>query len=156
MMTYDGLTISTVDGWILIDGQLVMADARVAKIIEAMQSEVEKLKQQANIPGELKCAKCDFVLIKTSLNVSLGSMTADNSPDNCLNCDVPMWRVSWKGRAEESMNLVEEQSLKMQTLQAEIEKLKAELKTANQTALDRKTYIDGVWAKISGAKMSDW
>ena len=33
----------------------------------------------------------------------------------------------------------------------EVGKLKTELKTANQTALDRKTYIDGVFSR-----MQDW
>jgi hypothetical protein len=39
------------------------------------------------------CAKCGFRLNKVTLNASDGNAYANNEPDTCPNCNVPMARV---------------------------------------------------------------
>lgn len=54
------------------------------------------------VPGALRCAKCDFRLTKTTLCLSDGNAYANNDPDTCPNCNVPMWRISWKEEAHDA------------------------------------------------------
>lgn len=44
------------------------------------------------VPGTLRCAKCDFPLIKTLLTPQ--GAFADPAPDECPNCHVPIWLVA--------------------------------------------------------------
>ena len=41
---------------------------------------VERLKSMAYVSGVARCAKCGFQLIKSNLNVSAGTVTADEDP----------------------------------------------------------------------------
>jgi hypothetical protein len=61
------------------------------------------------VPGLLHCAKCGFRLNKVVLNVSDGNAYADTDPDTCPNCNVPMWRVSWKDEAQHAYKVCESQ-----------------------------------------------
>lgn len=88
------------------------------RIIEAHEQEVSLVRlahSQAGevgkvyCPGVLRCAKCDFRLIKTTLNLADGEAYANNEPDRCPNCDVPMWRVTWKDEAKEAYAVAESQ-----------------------------------------------
>lgn len=55
------------------------------------------------VPGFWQCAKCEFSLVQSSLNANTGNVSAaDNTGENCPNCDVPLWRVSWKDHAKEA------------------------------------------------------
>lgn len=58
-------------------------------------------------PGVLRCAKCDFRLIKTTLTPA--GAFANNTPDTCPNCNVPMWRISWEDEAKEAFRVAESQ-----------------------------------------------
>lgn len=61
------------------------------------------------VPGALRCPKCDFRLQKITLHLLDGSATANNEPDRCPNCNVPMWRVSWKDEAQDAYRTAESQ-----------------------------------------------
>jgi hypothetical protein len=84
----------------------VVMDADTA---EALAREFKRLRGLVYCPGTLRCAKCDFRLVKTTLNVSDGNAYANNEPDQCPNCDVPMWRVTWEGEARDAYKVAESQ-----------------------------------------------
>lgn len=55
------------------------------------------------VPGSFRCAKCGFVLIQANLNAQDGTVIARDAPgDRCPNDGAPMWRVTWRERAEEA------------------------------------------------------
>lgn len=73
-----------------------------------LRAEVERLGRLVYAPGLWRCAKCDFQLVQSNLNANTGTVTArDNPGDKCPNCDVPMWRVTWKDNALESQREAE-------------------------------------------------
>lgn len=52
------------------------------------------------VPGTWRCAKCNFFLNQRNLNANDGSVTARDQPgEPCPNCNVPLWRVTWKEEA---------------------------------------------------------
>ena len=54
------------------------------------------------MPGFWRCAKCNFMLVQSTLNAHDGSVTArDEAGTYCPNDNSPMWRVSWKEHAME-------------------------------------------------------
>ena len=69
----------------------------------------EASRQAQLVPGILRCAKCDFRLTKTTLCLADGKAYANNEPDTCPNCNVPMWRVTWKEEATEAYRVAESQ-----------------------------------------------
>lgn len=75
--------------------------------VAALLAELERLSASQIVPGVLKCVKCDFRLIKTTLTPS--GAYADEKPDTCPNCDVPMWKVTWKDEAQEAYKVAESQ-----------------------------------------------
>lgn len=62
------------------------------------------------VPGTLRCAKCDFRLIKTLLTPQ--GAFANPAPDECPNCHVPMWRVSWEEEAKDAYKTAESQMMR--------------------------------------------
>lgn len=55
-----------------------------------------------HVPGMWRCAKCAFVLTQSTLHASTGNVSArDEAGDRCPNCDVPLWRLTWRQNAEE-------------------------------------------------------
>jgi hypothetical protein len=75
----------------------VMMDADTAQLLAR---EFKRMRGLIYCPGVLRCAKCEFRLVKVSLCVTDGNAYADESPDTCPNCDVPMWKITWKDEAE--------------------------------------------------------
>lgn len=57
-------------------------------------NEIERLEKLVYVPGVLKCSKCGFGLIKTTLHVQTGNFSANNEPDHCPNDGAPLWRVT--------------------------------------------------------------
>lgn len=52
------------------------------------------------VPGQFTCPKCDFALTQSVLSASTGTVHVDDRPgEKCPNCNVPLWRVSWKDEA---------------------------------------------------------
>lgn len=62
------------------------------------------------VPGVWRCAKCEFQLIQSSLNMAAGTVTARDEPgEPCPNCKTPLWRVSWKDYATDAYATAENQ-----------------------------------------------
>lgn len=96
---------------------------RIAEILNAHWDSHGQPDAASLVPGVLQCAKCQFRLIKTTLNVADGNAYANNEPDVCPNCNVPMWRVSWRDEAEYSYKVAEsqlERALKAEDAVAEL------------------------------------
>lgn len=74
---------------------------------QALAREFKRMQGLIYCPGVLRCAKCDFRLIKTKLTPS--GAFANEEPDRCPNCDVPMWRVTWKDEAHDAYKTAESQ-----------------------------------------------
>jgi hypothetical protein len=54
-------------------------------------------------PGVMRCAKCKFKLIRQSLNVNVGTVTAGGShSEPCPNGCGPLWPVTWREEALEA------------------------------------------------------
>lgn len=84
------------------------------------------------VPGTWCCAKCKFTLQQMNMNANTGTVTARDQPgDKCPNCDSPLWRVTWKQQAKEMLARAEEQMLRANDLQKELDALRA---TASPTA----------------------
>jgi hypothetical protein len=63
---------------------------------QALEQQLEEANKSQYMPGRLKCVKCNFVLISTNIHVMDGSFSANNKSETCPNCDVPMWKVTYK------------------------------------------------------------
>lgn len=54
------------------------------------------------VPGEFCCAKCGFALSQFALSASTGAISDRDDPgEKCPNDGSPLWRVTWKQRAQE-------------------------------------------------------
>lgn len=76
---------------------------------QALAREFKRMQDLIYCPGVLRCAKCDFRLIKTTLCIRDGNAYANNDPDTCPNCNVPMWRVTWEDEAKDAYKTTESQ-----------------------------------------------
>jgi len=74
---------------------------------QALAREFKRMQGLIYCPGVLRCAKCDFRLIKTTLTPA--GAFANEEPDSCPNCNVPMWRVTWQDEAHEAYRVAESQ-----------------------------------------------
>jgi len=78
--------------------------------------QAEKLEQQLNerderlfVPGVMYCAKCDYSLIRSNINMSAGSVTAgDNKTGPCPNGCGPLWPETWEKRCNDNEKLLDE------------------------------------------------
>jgi len=89
---------------------LTAAELRKVAAAIGMANEAQgtnRLNAAQMVPGVLKCAKCDFRLIKTTLTPS--GAYANDEPDTCPNCSVPMWNVTWKDEAHQAYKVAESQ-----------------------------------------------
>ena len=54
------------------------------------------------VPGEFCCAKCGFTLSQFTLNANTGAIGDRDQPgEKCPNDGSPLWRVTWKQRAQD-------------------------------------------------------
>ncbi len=107
------------------------------------------------VPGVLSCALCKFRLIKTTLTPR--GAFANDEPDRCPNCDVPMWRVTWREEAKEAYAVAETQMER--ALRAE--RAQADTKGALQAIVDfelgsdpGKILLQQAWAKMKANALS--
>lgn len=92
--------------------------ALAAALAASPDSEKEK---NTYVPGVWQCAKCDFRLVQSNLNALDGTVTANDKPgEKCPNCDVPLWRVSWKQDAIEATNRMGQYFDETQALKAQL------------------------------------
>lgn len=68
---------------------------------EALKKRVAELERLVFVPGMHKCAKCQFVLISNYISASTGNVWAKDDPEQCPNCDVPLWRVTERDAGNE-------------------------------------------------------
>lgn len=87
--------------------------------LEAVKADRDKFKY---CPGVMRCAKCEFQLLKSVINMSSGSVTAGNSdPEKCPNGCGPLWRVSWEEYANQHYEAAEKYFFEAKELRARIE-----------------------------------
>ncbi len=68
------------------------------------------MSDEVYVPGVARCPKCEFRLVKTVLSAVDGSAGAGEVVgEKCPNCDVPLWRVSWKDEAQEYAAICDQQ-----------------------------------------------
>lgn len=71
--------------------KLYDAQMQIATLTQAL-AEAEK---KIYVPGQWRCAKCDFRLTQSNLYVTTGAVGPRDEPgDKCPNCNGPLWRVS--------------------------------------------------------------
>jgi len=60
------------------------------------------------VPGQMRCAKCDLLVIRTDLCISSGvAAPGNNITEPCPNGCGPLWPVTWEQRAREAEQLAE-------------------------------------------------
>jgi len=71
------------------------------------------------VPGVMRCAKCDFQLHRSNLNMHAGTVTAgDSKTEPCPNGCGPLWPVTWKQNAEEGWSVAEKYFDEIESLTA--------------------------------------
>ncbi len=93
---------------------------------DALKAELEEknteLKKWKYVPGVMHCAKCNFQLIKSVLNMHRGTVTAgDSNPELCPNGCGPLWRVSWEKYANDHYEDGVKTFEKLRATEAELE-----------------------------------
>lgn len=57
--------------------------------------ELDRLEKLVYVPGQWRCAKCEFRLTQSNLYAASGTVGPRDEPgDKCPNCNGPLWRVS--------------------------------------------------------------
>jgi hypothetical protein len=92
-----------------------------ATLYQPARRELEELERRIYCPGTWRCAKCNFTLIQSNLNVLDGTVTARDDPgEKCPNCAGPLWRVSEREERIAAMKLCNEQFDKLAAARARI------------------------------------
>lgn len=93
--------------------------------LEALQAELEKVKGDVYVPGEFCCAKCGFFLSQFSLNANTGAVSDRDEPgERCPNDGSPLWRVTWKQRANEHYERAAEEMARAEAAEALVTELR--------------------------------
>jgi hypothetical protein len=72
--------------------------------IDGLEKKCAELKALAYVPGQRRCAKCGFVLVTATIHYPSGGMSADLKPKDCANGCGPMWLVTERQAANESID----------------------------------------------------
>lgn len=91
---------------------------------------VKGLEAEAYVPGFWQCAKCKLPLWTTAFSVADGSMSADNSPQQCPNNCGPMWRVTERAERKDAQKMAGEWHDRMLTAEAKLAAMAAALEGA--------------------------
>lgn len=105
LMTDDQLAALRLNLQAKVDGRVeTLNDLLLLQLIDQVLS-----KRRADIaPGVMRCAKCEFQLIRQSLNVNVGTVTAGGShSEPCPNGCGPLWPVTWREQALEASKAAE-------------------------------------------------
>lgn len=73
----------------------------------ALIVDIERLEKLVYVPGQLRCAKCECVVLSTTLHAPTGTFSANNEPQACPNGCGPMWRVTERDAGNEVCNRLE-------------------------------------------------
>ncbi|MDH1477750.1 hypothetical protein N5F13_25025 [Comamonas thiooxydans] len=80
------------------------------------------------VPGVMRCAKCEFQLVRQILAVNLGEVFAgDSKTEPCPNGCGPLWPVTWKQYAEQAMDAAETMADRAFAAEKEVKQLRGEL-----------------------------
>jgi hypothetical protein len=89
---------------------------------------VEAMADARLVPGVMRCAKCAFQLVRTTLYMSSGTTGPGNSKtEPCPNGCGPLWPVTWKDRANEGHALAEQYFWEAKQLRESIAALQARI-----------------------------
>jgi hypothetical protein len=114
----DSLQIAAADDTIKqLRAQLVEAETREAANRLAFEPSLRRLREErdewkarteraeaiAYVPGLRRCAKCGCNLMTTTIHVPSGAMSSDLNPKDCPNGCGPMWPVTERQTANESI-----------------------------------------------------
>ena len=79
------------------------------------------------VPGVMRCAKCEFQLVRQVLAVNLGEVFAgDSKTEPCPNGCGPLWPVTWKQYAEQAMDAAETMADRAFAAEKEVKQLRGE------------------------------
>jgi uncharacterized protein with PIN domain len=71
------------------------ADVALSEENDRLIARIAELEKLVYVPGQWRCAKCNFRLTQSNLYVESGTVGPRDEPgDKCPNCDGPLWRVS--------------------------------------------------------------
>lgn len=74
---------------------------RLQELVAEKSRRIAELEAAQYVPGLYRCAKCFFVLLSKKLYVKSGTVGPNEKSDDCPNGCGPLWRVTWKERAEQ-------------------------------------------------------
>ena len=66
----------------------------LSEIIQSLLAENERLEKLVYISGLFQCKKCNFRVVSKNLSMA-NSGVSGKSAEQCPNCNVPMWKVSY-------------------------------------------------------------
>ncbi|WP_043006101.1 hypothetical protein [Comamonas testosteroni] len=91
------------------------------------------------VPGVMRCAKCEFQLVRQVLAVNLGEVFAgDSKTEPCPNDCGPLWPVTWKQYAEQAMDAAESMADRAFAAEKEVKQLRGELSALDASNLRTK------------------
>lgn len=77
--------------------------------LEALLAAYDQVAEKIYRPGVLRCAKCGFRLVSSTLNAVDGTVRPRDTTEHCPNHGAPMWRVSWEEECRASDECWEQQ-----------------------------------------------
>lgn len=100
----------------------VAAEASLAKAIQ----ERDEARAEIYAPGAFRCPKCGFFIRQFKIRASDGAVGGRDEPgEHCPNDGSPLWRVTWKQRAQAYYDRAVEEMDGRIAAEAEVSRLKA-------------------------------
>jgi len=104
------------------------------KELAAERERADKAEKARLVPGEMRCAKCNFGLIRTNLYVNNGTTgPGSNETEPCPNGCGPLWPETWEHSAREAWS-------RLETMHAELAALRAD--AARDVLVERRRQIE--------------
>ena len=107
---------------------LAMLDYACKPIIDAAltaeRERADRAEQARLVPGEMRCAKCNFGLIRTNLYVNNGTTgPGSNETEPCPNGCGPLWPETWEHSAREAWSRLETMEAERDALRDQVARL---------------------------------
>lgn len=114
---------------------------------------VPHTQRQDLVPGVMRCAKCEFQLYRTNLNMGAGTVTAGNSnTEPCPNGCGPLWPVTWKQWAEQLQDSAERLAIERNDLLADAKRWRYMRPGMLKTMMNRQSaFVDGQGRLVTSA-----
>ena len=92
--------------------------------LKCAEAELAAAKQALLVPGEMRCAKCNFGLIRTNLYVNNGTTgPGSNETEPCPNGCGPLWPETWEHSAREAWSRLETMEAERDALRDQVARL---------------------------------